>query len=45
MDRLIYEYAYARDEAAFVAPIFRLVDNKVRVFASEDKEPPRRRAV
>lgn len=27
MDGLIYEYAYARDEAAFVAPIFCLVDN------------------
>lgn len=45
MDRLVNEYAYARDESALVAPIFCLVDNKVRVFASKDKELPGWRAV
>lgn len=45
MDRLVDKHAHARDEAALVAPIFRLVDEKVRVLAREDEELPRRRAV
>jgi hypothetical protein len=45
MDRLVDKHAHARDETALMAPIFRLVDEKVRVLAREDKELPRRRAV
>lgn len=45
MDGLVDKYAHARHEAAFVAPIFRLVDEKVRVLACQDEELSRRRAV